>query len=179
MIKLNLLPPQDKKELELADLNRLTVCLVVYLAIFLIIFISLLLTTFFSLSILLKAQDELIEIRKQDTRIQRLITIEEKIKQANQQLSQVYQKQKGLITWTPVFEEIAKITPQGIYLTNFSFQATNNQINLNGWANKREELLSFQKSLEESSHFIEIEAPLSNLLKQTDINFSFTLKPAR
>ena len=109
--------------------------------------------------------------------MQEILEIEEKIKQTNQIVKQVCLKQEEMILWTPILEKMAKLVPSGFYLTNFSYQTTNNQIALNGWANQRENLLDFQESLEEDSFFEEVEAPLSNLIKQKDIDFSFTLKP--
>ena len=149
----------------------------IWFSIFLLIFTLLLTSTYFYLSILLKAQNNSIEVRKQDERIQLLAELETRIRQANQQVSRIHLKQKDLILWTPILEELAEITPSGIYLTNFSYQASTGEINLNGWANTRNNLLLFQKSLEESSFFEEIEAPLSNLIKQTGIDFSFSFKP--
>jgi type IV pilus assembly protein PilN len=177
MLKLNLLPPEEKKELELVNLSRLILSLAGWLSFFLIVFTLLLVSTFFCLSILLQAQDRLIEIRQSDSKMQNLLEIEEKIKQANQRINRVFLKQKESILWTPLLEEIAQIVPQGVYLTSFSYQATNNQINLNGWAQQRENLLLFQKTLEENPTFTDVKAPLANFIKQRDINFSFTFKP--
>ena len=177
MLKLNLLPPHDKKDLELAKLSRLIASLAVWFLIFLIIFTLLLVSTYFSLSIFLEEQRKLIEVRQSDPKMQEILEIEEKIKQTNQIVKQVCLKQEEMILWTPILEKMAKLVPSGIYLTNFSYQTTDNQIILNGWANQRENLLDFQESLEEDSFFEEVEAPLSNLIKQKDIDFSFTLKP--
>ena len=177
MIRLNLLPPQEKKRLELTKFNSLLAFLTVWFSVFLIIFVLLLLSAFFSLSILLQEQRKLIEIRQSDPKTQYLLEIEEKIKQTNQIIKQVQLKQSEIILWTPLLEEISEIVPSGIYLNNFSFRTAKNQISLNGWANYRENLLGFQKSLEESSFFEEIEAPLANLIKQKDIDFNFTFKP--
>ncbi len=176
MLKLNLLPLQDKKNLESAELSRLVASLAVWFLIFLIIFTLLLVSTYFSLSILLEEQKKLIEIRQSDLKTQEVLEIEEKIKQANQLVKQIYLKQEEMILWTPLLEKMTEIIPSGIYLTNFFYQKTDNQITLNGWADWRENLLYFQELLEKNSFFEEVEAPLSNLIKQSDINFSFTLK---
>lgn len=175
MIRLNLLPPQEKKRLEFVKFNSLLASLAIWLSVFLTIFVILLLSAFFSLSILLQEQRRLIEIRQSDPKTQYLLEIEKKIEQANQIIKQVHLKQAEIILWTPLLEEISEIVPSGIYLNNLSYQATKGQISLSGWADCRDNLLNFQKSLEESPFFEEIEAPLANLIKQKDINFSFTL----
>jgi len=177
MLKLNLLPFQEKKNLELTEFSRLLVFLGIWLSAFLIIFTLFLVSTFFCLSILLREQNNLIEIRQNDSQMQTLLKIEEKTKQTNKVIEQIYLKQQDLILWTPLLEEITKTVPSGIYLTNFSYRTDDNQITLNGRASHRDILLGLQKSLEESSFFEEVEAPLANLVKQRDIDFSFTLHP--
>jgi len=178
MIKLNLLPPKEKEKLELDNLNQLIFFLAIRIAIFLLIFTLLLITTYYCLSILLKEQKRLIEINKNDIKIQQLVKIEENIKNVNQQLGKIHLKQKELVVWTPILEELAKITHSGVYLSNFSYNLSINKINLSGWAESRDKLINFKNSLEESAFFVNLESPLSNLIKQNDINFSFTLEPA-
>jgi len=177
-MKINLLPPIEKEKLELDNFNQLFFFLAIRIAIFLLIFTFLLITTHYCLSILLKEQKRLIEINENDIRIQQLIKMEEKIKNVNQQLDKINLKQKELVIWTPILEELAKITPSGVYLVNFSYNLSVNKINLSGWAENRDKLINFKDSLEKSSLFVNLESPLSNLIKQNDINFSFTLEPA-
>jgi len=175
MLKLNLLPPEEKKRLELDRLGRLLASFSVHLAIGLAIFVLILVNAYFCIRILIKAQNDLVEVRQNDEKAQHQVKVESEIKQANQQARQIYIKQAGLTILTPILEEVSKIVPSGIYLTGLSYQAAENQINLSGRANNRDRLLAFEDSLKKSPHFREIEAPLSNLIKQTDINFSFTI----
>lgn len=177
MFKVNLLPPYQKKELEISNLNHLLFFLFSWLAVFLTILLALLLSAFFSLSILLENQHELIDVRKSDAQTRRLVEIENRISQINQRLNQINLKQKDLVLWTPILEELTKITSSGIYLNSFSYQTGNSQIQLAGWASTRSQLLSFENSLKKSAYFTEVQAPLTNLIKQEDINFSFTFKP--
>jgi len=177
MFKLNLLPPQLKKELELTELGQWLASFGLRLATILIIFTLILVTTYFSIFILIKTQNDLIEERKGDQRIQHQAEIENKIEQVNEQARQIFIKQDQIITWIPLLEELSQVTPSGVYLINFSFRAIDNQINLTGWARDRDRLLRFEELLNESPYFDEINVPLTNLIKQTDINFNFTLKP--
>lgn len=179
MIKLNLLPPQEKREVELIDFNYLITSLGFWFLFFLMIFSLLLVSTYFSLFIFLKTQSLLIETKQNDEEIQNLIEIEENIKQANEQINKVHLKQKELIIWTPILEELSQIVPRGIYMTGFYYQTNTDQISISGWADRRETLLSFQKSLEESPCFIEVQSPLANLIKQDNINFSFNFLPIK
>jgi Tfp pilus assembly protein PilN len=175
MLKLNLLPPQEKQELERSEIAHWFISFWVMILVGLIIFSLLLLGTYWYLVILLKAQNELIAIEQSNVAmIKQISQMETKIEQINQNISQIYLLQKDFIPLTPILEEIAKIVPQGIYLNNFSYQASTHQVNLNGHAGQREQLLLFQKALEENPCLIELEAPLSNLLKQKDIDFSFS-----
>lgn len=148
------------------------------IAVFLLVFILLLISTYYCLFILLKEQKRLIEINENDIKIQQLVKIEEKIENVNQQLAKINLKQNELVVWTPILEELAKITPSGVYLLNFSYRLSVNKINLSGWAENRDKLIRFKDLLEESSLFINLESPLSNLIKQNDINFNFTFEPA-
>lgn len=177
MFKINLLPPYQKKELEINNLNHLLIFLFSWLTVFLMILLILLLSAFFSLSILLENQHELIDVRKSDAQTRRLAEIESRISQVNQRLSQVNLKQKDLILWTPLLEELSRIDLSGVYLNSFSYQTGNDQIQAAGWASVRSQLLSFENFLKNSRYFTEVQAPLTNLIKQEDINFSFTFKP--
>ncbi len=179
MFKLNLLPPQEKKRLELTEFAFLLISFGCRLAIILIIFVVILITTYFSLFILVKAQDNLIEVRQNDEKTQHQMEIEGKIEKVNQEARRIFIKQSELIIWTPILERLSKITPSGVYLINFSYRASSEEINITGWANNRDKLLVFENLLKESPYFEDLNAPLSNLIKQTDINFSFTAKPVK
>jgi Tfp pilus assembly protein PilN len=168
MIKLNLLPPKEKKELELAELNCLVASLTSRFLIILIIFALLLANTYFCLLILIKVQRDLIEVRQSDKEAQHQARVEEKIKQLNQEAEKIYTKQNQLIVWTPILEKLSKITPSGIYLINFSYQALKNQIKISGWAKNRDRLLTFESSLKEAPYFEEVESPLSNLINKAN-----------
>jgi len=177
MFKINLLPPQERKRLELTKFSFLLISFGIRLVIILIIFVIILITTYFSLLILVKSQDNSIEARQNDEKVQYQIEIEEKIKKVNQEANNIFIKQSEIIVWTPILEELSRINPNGLYLINFSYRSSSEQIDITGWAKDRDGLLKFEEMLKESSYFQEVESPLSNLIKQTDINFSFTVKP--
>jgi len=177
MSSLNLLPLREIKKLEIRRFGELLSSFAIWILFFLIIFSLFLSSIIFSLSIILKSQIELIEIRNNDQKTQHLTEIENRTKELNKSLTIINLKQKEIILWTPIIEELSKITPVGVYLTNFSYQISLDKISLRGSADTRENFLSFQDKLGESTCFSEIEAPLSNLIKQNDVDFVFNFKP--
>lgn len=176
MLRINLLPSQEKKSLKLADLNKMVVSLMTRIAAILLIGMFLLVNTYFCLYIMLKDQTRLIDVRSNDAKIQALVDLEKVIKEDNRKLEQVLVKQDESILWTPILEELSKITAQGVYLTSLSYQKSLGYIHITGWANTRDGLLVFEEALEANPLFSEIEAPLSNLIKQNDITFTFSLR---
>ncbi|MBU1290026.1 hypothetical protein KJ756_02165 [Patescibacteria group bacterium] len=177
MIKLNLLSPEEKKEAQLTNFIHWLAFLVVPISAFLIVFILFLLGSFFSLSIMLKAQDEAIVLQRSDSRTQELLKIEERIQKTNKILDQIYLKQNKMVSWTLALIEISEIMPDAARLNNFSYRKSDNTLNLIGWAAERKDILSLEESLKESSLFDQVNSPLSNLIKQENVDFSFTFKP--
>ena len=172
MIRINLLPPQRKKEINLDKMNRWLIFFGSGLLILILIFVLLALNSYFYLLITLSSQQKLIDRSQGGSELQEVNQLEEEINQANQKIDQIYNLQSQFIHWTPVIEELIDLTPSGIYFTNFSYQQTANQVQLSGHAKKREDLLQLKKSIESSQYFQEIESPLTNLLKQEDIDFN-------
>ena len=74
-----------------------------------------------------------------------------------------------------LLEHIAPVVPAGSNLEKFAYSVNSNRIILRGHANQRVQVITLQNRLEADPLFINVEAPLSNLLKAEDIDFSFTL----
>ncbi|MFH1611780.1 MAG: PilN domain-containing protein [bacterium] len=177
MIKINLLPPQNKKELEVLNSKDLIISLATWIIIFLVSFSLILATIFIYLNILLRSQNRLIDTKQDDVRVQQLIETEKNIINANRLINLVYDKQAHFLNWTLSMKEISLITPNSIYLTSFDYRSESNEINIVGWSNTRDDLLSFQEILESNDFFTDVKSPIANLLKRENINFNISLKP--
>ncbi|MFH0906998.1 MAG: PilN domain-containing protein [bacterium] len=177
MLQLNLLSPAEKEKIKMNKFIHFIVFFGISFLALLIVFSLLLASVLFSSSIIVKSQNKLIEVRENDEKSQQLVEIETKINNVNEHINQINIKQKNSVIWTFVFEELSKLTPLGIYLNSFSYYISGNIISISGNADNRDNLLLFKKALEQSPYFDEIDSPLSNLIKQTDIDFYFTFKP--
>lgn len=178
-MKLNLLPPSEKKKLKLLKLAGLLVSIGSWFVFMTVIFTLLLLSVYFYLSIISDAQKDLMQQRRQNERTQALFDLEERISQTNKSIEQIHQKQKQMIIWTPVFEHLAEITPEGVHLNSFSYNQSGNRISLSGHADTRPKLLRFEEKLKESEYFKEVESPLSNIINKNDIDFNFEITPTK
>jgi len=177
MINVNLLPQEEKKELELIKISFKLRTFVFCFLISFLIFIIFLSSTLLCISILLRTQKELVEVRQNDKRTQYLLEMENKIKEINLGMERIVQKQGELFLWTPLLEELAKTVPQGAILTGISYSPSSQRVSLSGVAASRAEVLFFQEALEKNRYCFDLEAPLSNLLKQKEVNFTFTFNP--
>lgn len=76
----------------------------------------------------------------------------------------------------------ASTVPANIFITNLYLDKKTEKgesfwsIVISGRAKTREDLIKFKSNLEQSNGFSEIESPISNLLKKTDIDFQLKAK---
>jgi len=171
----NLLPPQAKNELYEEEMKNL-----------IIILGSLILIFLFSLTLILfgvknyileQANSEKITVdlekkKLEDSEIQNLRT---KIISINKTLSQLNFFYQNQVKLTEIFNKISDILPSQMYLTNFSYQKETNLVSLSGFSPTQEILLNFKKNL--NKEFSEVNFPLQNWIKSTDIDFQVTFTP--
>lgn len=175
--KINLLPPAQKEQLQIAELNNLLLAFGLKFIAILAVFALFLGGIFLCLFISVKNQRDLIALGEGDKNLISFAQTEAKIKEINGRLEIVRRKQKDLVLWSGVLRSISELTPSGISLTNFSGQTKEQKITILGRADNRADLLSFQGQLEQSAVFTDVKAPLSNLLRQTEVDFTFSFKP--
>ncbi len=171
------MPPFEKRKIELKELQNKINLLFLWLAIVLLVFIGLLTTTYFILYILLQTQEDLITERQANQKTQEVSQMGERIDQINQRLEIIAQQQNNSVIWTPLLLELNKLTPEDVYLISLNYQGQDKDLHISGYAQTRDGLLTFRDQLKQSPYFADLESPLSNIIKQAEINFIFTAKP--
>lgn len=164
MINLNLLPKREK--IILKRERNLQI-------IFLSFWILLLGTSVVGLEIFLTQKFLKENLSIYTSSIVREKEFEEKIKEINSKLVVIDEIQSNYLKITPILLSLAKITPSDVYIKSFTIDKVKGQFQINGWAKERGRLLIFQNNLENIGFFKEIDFPLSNLLREKDINFEF------
>ncbi len=170
MIHLNLLPPGEKENLKMEKIQHGLWFWTALIAGALIFFLVMLATVYFSIISLSKTVEEDYRLIQASTQGKNLKSQQDLIRDFNLKLSQIETLQKKHKYYSTILIELTRLLPEGVRLENLTIDEKN-QVILLGFAPRREEIIALKDNLEKSKKFANIENPLSNLIKQTDINF--------
>jgi len=204
MINFNLLPPEIKEELKWEKINRSFIIYGIIIVAIIIVFILLLLIVQLYATIKLTELETIINLREENIKVKKVEELEEKIENFNKNLITLDKIQKNHLYFSQVISIFAESVPESVQITQLNIiqpkkeeknivqsksqsVATNSkttsiqkavqkkyQVNINGKAMKRENLLIFKNALEKTFCFAKIYSPLSNLVKRENIDFHFT-----
>ncbi len=98
----------------------------------------------------------------------------QEITKINTTLENLNQIQQDYIAWSKILLEFSELIPKGNKLNNMNINAKAGTFKIEGFSFTRQDLLQLQENLNQSSIIIEVDAPLSNLLKSKNIDFEFS-----
>ena len=182
-MKINLLPPEVKTELELEEKWKQIFLLGLLSLIFLVCLSLILISINIYISGEADSRKILLEQREKEFRTPQTQALQKNLATFNQTLSQLdlfYQKQFNV---SDVLEIVSELLPAGTYLTNLSCvpqvstkDGWKTSCSLSGFCPNREILLDFKDRLEKEKSFGEVSFPPVSWVKPADINFSVTFK---
>jgi len=171
---INLLPPQQKRELLEEDNWRLTLILGI------LIFSSFLCLTLilFSIKIYIsgQAESQKIFVELKEKEFSQIKSLEDKLKSTNQELSKLELFYETQFRLTEFLERISKILPSGIYLNSFSYRKDTSQVTLSGFAERVESLVDLKNKLEQEKDFKEVRFPSDVWIKLANIDFNVSFQ---
>lgn len=176
IIQLNLLPKNEQEELKIEFNIRFLKFFGISILAILLISAALLFIVYWGLKIQTTANKKNLEIIQTGESGKKIIFMEQKIREINNKTSKISQIQNSLIDPLPIFYKIVSLIPEGIILKNINIDFEKKEVNSSGHADLRENLINFQDNLEKSDFAKDISRPLSDLLKQKDINFTINFK---
>lgn len=172
MLNINLLPAKEKKLVRLEESSRIILFLsFLYGAIFLL-GILFLLPTFFTIMV---AQNNLQETVKLAEEASTKVGVEDIVSRAKTVASGVSSIRSFIsepVRASTLLRQFLKSSGSGIAVEFLSIKKSGS-INIRGKATTRRDLLRFEQTLRERSQFQELSSPLSNIIRETNINFSF------
>jgi len=183
---INLIPNQEKKEMIRGFYYRLVVLLFVVLgASFFIMFIAILPSYFLSYTEN-KIQKNRLEIQTQETVPLPQEETERIINEVDRKLNIIEDRMdEEFLVSTKVINAIILRKMSNIKITNISYEDNSQngpiqakKISIQGVAPSREVLLAFRQALEDDSNFKNVNLPISNFIKGSNIQFYLTLIPS-
>lgn len=198
MIVLNLLPPIEKKALKLDYARRAVIFYGILILFLLGVFVIFLFPSYLTLKLQLDSLEGQINFEKATVESRQVLGLEARLGEVNKNIVALSEFSKKSAALSPLLESLAKVLPSGAYFTEVSFQkspavqpggparTTDNvqpggqaeagKITLRGFAKTRADVLAIKYNLEIGEYFTEIESPVLNYLKESDINFVFFAK---
>ncbi|KPJ73656.1 hypothetical protein AMJ48_00395 [Parcubacteria bacterium DG_74_1] len=173
---INLLPSEQKEELEQEKNFKLVLALGIVILAFLVSLILILFSIKTSLLVDLDAQEIYIKQKQKELENPEMQELEAKIKENNSILSKLEVFYQGQPDLTLTLEKIYWTLPEEIYLTNLNFNPQVSQVSLDGFSPTRETLVQFKENLERTEGFKEIKFPPASWVYLTDIKFSVNFK---
>ncbi|MFA6410368.1 MAG: PilN domain-containing protein [Candidatus Buchananbacteria bacterium] len=165
MTSLNLIPPEKKEELRLAQLYKVIKDLII-----LILFITTIVAIILSLTKLL-LQNYFTQVVEQTTMTTKYANIfNGDLKKFNQYVAAVDKIQKDYTPWPKFFIKFSSLVPDGIKI--YSLTINDTKILITGLAQSRNQLLEFKNNLESSAMLTEVTLPIEDLLEKENINFN-------
>ena len=167
MISLNLIPPQEKKELALRQFYVVIKNLTILFLLFTIIVAIILLV---AKIILQNNFNSVVGDNNLTTRYGRILNGQE-IESFNQQLLIVTEIQNDYIKWSKFISQLSNLVPENVSLNSLEIKKDGTTINLTGLARYRDDLLKLQDSLKNFEVLSDINIPLESLLNRENIDF--------
>ena len=178
MIRINLLPEKYKKGYKIEKTRRFFVFLFLSLYFVIFVFTILLFGSYYFLKTESDFWSENLELKKSDENIKSILELEKDIKKTNKKINFVYKINSNKIVVSDLIENISSLISDGVYLKSLSLNANTGDVNLSGFANTRDNILTLEDRLKNSnwvdkSSFV---SPKSNILKKKNIDFTFSFK---
>ena len=180
---INLLPPEEKKKLLLERKRKIITIFWLLILFFIFCLILFLFSAKIYLRNELKSEKAVLETANKETEQSEIQNVRQRIKSANLNFKKLNSFYREKIYFSDILEEISKIVPQDIFLTEISINSSVTEkkkliteIFLSGFSPTREILFNFKEKLQNDNYFKEIYFSPSNWVKSADINFFINFK---
>jgi hypothetical protein len=170
---MNLLPPYQKKAIEAEIITKFSVVVLGIVGFLALFFLVLLYNSFLYINLQTPSLERRLEMEKATQKANTLESVEGEIARLNDVLLRIAKiRSRGSLNFPYILRLIGNIVPAGAELRSIVFQKEN--ISISGHADERAQVLTIKEKLEKEEIFTNVNSPLSNIVKERDINFNFT-----
>jgi Tfp pilus assembly protein PilN len=168
-IKLNLIPPERKKEIAKSVRLKLAVRIEVAFTLVIIIFFAVLLSLQYILGLNLASQ-EIVKVQgEKASQSEKILQYDKQFEEINAQISKIMTIRRDQLYWSEIFFKLNELVFSGITVT--SLHTSDYSIVISGDSDTRDDLILFKEKLEKEDCFSNVNLPLSNLVDKNNIKF--------
>ena len=176
MLTLNLLPPQQKENLNYEIDRRMVQFLGFWVFAVVMIFGVLVLPAFFFISLQQSEAERAKSIEEGALQAARTTELEEKILRINNLLGVIVAREGKKQDTSPFLKEILSMSPAGVSIALITYTPAESRATVAGLAATRSELLKFIDLLKKSPGIKTVTSPVSNIIQEEDISFSLAIE---
>jgi len=179
---INLLPPENKKELLREEQYKIVLILGIFVLLFLLSFSLILFSIKIYISGQLEAEKEFVEQSRKEMEFSEIEKLEKEIKSINKNISELDLFYQNQISLTEVLKELSFVLPSGVYLKTISINSSQEKdgkflVALSGFSPSRDLLIELESNIKTKKEFFrDPSLPPSTWTKPLNIDFSLSLK---
>jgi ABC-type sugar transport system permease subunit len=181
---INLLPEEEKKELEREKIKNVIFILEILILVFFFFLMSLLLIFQVYFNNQIENQEKILSAKEEELKsFSGFSDFKKAIKETNQELVQVRNFYQDQFFFLPLLEKLSEIVPETIYFRRLTIQRSwlddeefSANVVIAGYVQSREDLFLFQKSLREIENFDNVKVSLQSWIESSDVDFYLTFE---
>lgn len=170
---INLLPPENQKQIRLARINTQILSFGIWVFISLLVFAATLFTTLLFLQGHLQASSEEVAQKTKALAEVKEASVRNEVEEYNNNLNNFEILQSANQAWSRVLIETAANLPPDMTIDTLTISRQDRKVELLGHARSRNSVLQFRRSLLNSSMVSGINFPLANLEKPADLKWKY------
>ncbi|QQS23072.1 PilN domain-containing protein [bacterium] len=175
MKHINLLPKHKQTELYYEDLYHSTLVAVIIGVVVLLLGIVAQIFVMVYLNSTESRVSAEVETLKQQTDKTENAELKKQIRLINNQMVDFEKLAANSPKWSRVVSSFAKLVPRGVKINSFKADSKTGKVDITGFSPTRESVIELYNNINsDKEHFKDINYPLENVSKPTDVQFNFT-----
>lgn len=170
----NLLPKPDQSDVRMEKITSRLLNLLVWVALSLAVLVVLLLGTRIYLASELGRVKDRIVLQQQAVSKEENLEIKRELEEFNTHLANLAAFEENQGFWSEIMINFARLLPSDLVIDTLSADRKTGQISITGFSSSRDSVLMLRENLLTSDYFENVNFPLSNLTRPTDVNFRYT-----
>ena len=170
----NLLAKEDQKDIRLEKATAAVLNFFIWVVMSLIILAVFIIAGRIYLTSELSTTETKIDLQKQVVSQDENQQLKKTLDEFNTHLLNLVNLDEHQGQWSEVLISFARLIPKDVSIDSFTAERETGRIRISGFASSRESVLQLRQNLLAAADFTDVNFPLSNLVKPTNLSFNYT-----